>query len=127
METKIKVDGRGILHVGRKFDSLEGGSKTAPASALGSTDPGPNPESPIEEVGAIRNYSNRNAGRAEIAAEFLRIAARDLATATRARIRYIGLARQYGVTNAAIADALGVTEKAVRGLIERNADCIGEE
>ena len=72
------------------------------------------------------NYSNPNAGRAEIAAEFLRIAARDLATATLARIRYIGLARQYGVTNAAIADALGVTEKAVRGLIGRNSGIINE-
>lgn len=68
-----------------------------------------------------------SAARKEIALDYLKrsradyeSATRDLQNAARVRLHYIKLAREYGVTNAAIGEALGIVESAVRGLVERN-------
>lgn len=57
-----------------------------------------------------------------IALDYLARAADDLQNANIARIRYMGLARQYGVTWRDIATALQVTETAARTLFNRNQD-----
>jgi DNA-directed RNA polymerase specialized sigma24 family protein len=56
----------------------------------------------------------------KVAAEYLKLAARDLDRATQVRIHYVILARKYGLTNQQIGSALGVSEAAVRSLVTRN-------
>lgn len=63
--------------------------------------------------------------RKRIAAEFLTRAADDLARATIQRVRYVKLAREYGLTNADIGTFLGVSEAAVRTLVKRNPEITG--
>jgi len=48
---------------------------------------------------------------------FLELAADDLARAKRSRDHYIGLARRYGLTNADIGTALGISEARVRAIL----------
>lgn len=55
-----------------------------------------------------------------IAVEYLELSARKLIEAKRGRVQAIIAARAHGVANQTIADALGITESAVRGLLERN-------
>jgi len=52
---------------------------------------------------------------------FLELAADDLAKAKRARDYYAGLARKYGLTNADIGEALGMSEARVRQIIAGGA------
>ncbi len=78
---------------------------------------------PDKEVTAMENRSRSN--RQAIALEYLSISAREFETAIRSRIRYILLAREYGVTNAKIGQTLGISESAVRGLIARHGDADG--
>ena len=59
--------------------------------------------------------------RREIALQYLKLAQKDLDRAKNARIEYVKLARQYGVTYQLIGDALGVSDTAVRGLVARSA------
>lgn len=56
--------------------------------------------------------------------EYLERARQDLETAARSRIRYAQLGRQYGLTNQEIADALQVSEAAVRSLLQRHAGLV---
>lgn len=122
MRNIIRVDGRGVsVGIVDISDRIGVETKTAPESVA--TDPGPDPESPIREVGAMANRSNRPlTAHQQIALDFLGFARDDMERATRTRIRYVSLARGYGLTNAAIGEALGVTEGAIRGLIERHGD-----
>jgi len=48
---------------------------------------------------------------------FLELAAADLAQAKRTRDYYVGLSRKYGLTNADIGSALGLTEARVRAIL----------
>lgn len=74
----------------------------------------------------MENTTNpRTVERKRIAAEFLTRAADDLARATIQRVRYVKLARDYGMTNADIGTFLGVSEAAVRTLVKRNPDVTG--
>ena len=73
---------------------------------------------PSKEVTAVNDRSRNE--RQSIALEYLSLARRDFENAARARIRYVLLAREYGVPNVAIADVLGINESSVRGLIARH-------
>jgi hypothetical protein len=53
--------------------------------------------------------------------EFLRVCREDASTLTHTRLYFIQKAREYGLTHKAIGDALGITEGAVRGLLNRAA------
>ena len=120
--TQFRVTGRGVSRtIADISDRIGVQSKTAPAGNRGLTD------TPNEEVmAAMTNRSNPSADRLEqIAVDFLTRARADFDQAALTRIRYASLAREYGVTNAVIGDALGITESAVRGLLERNADIAG--
>lgn len=68
----------------------------------------------------MQNRSRKD--RQLIALEYLSLAARDFEQAARARIRYVLLARDYGVPHVKIAEALGISESSVRGLIARHGD-----
>ncbi len=57
----------------------------------------------------------------EIAVAHLRLAKEQLERSKRLRLHYVRLARENGLTYGEIGDALGVTEAAVRKLIERAA------
>ena len=58
----------------------------------------------------------------EITEEHLTLARENYQRATTNRIRYARLARQYGLTNKRIGECLGITEAAVRGLLQRNTE-----
>lgn len=57
--------------------------------------------------------------RKTIALEYLHLAHEDMLRAARLRIERMRLARQYGATHQQIADECGVTESAVRALLNR--------
>lgn len=59
--------------------------------------------------------------RRRIAGDYLTRARDDFETAARNRIRYVLLAREYGMTNAAIGALLGISEAAVRSLAARHS------
>lgn len=59
-----------------------------------------------------------------LALEYLHRAADDYDRATLTRIRYIDLARRYGLTWRDIATALGMTETGARTLYQRNAEMV---
>jgi hypothetical protein len=119
---EIHVTGRGVTRIvghmyGRLLPITENG--TAPISA--STEPGPDPGTPLEEVLGLTNLTeNQSVKTKQIAVEYLRLAAADLTKATLARIRYLELGRQYGLTYRELADPLGITEAAARTLLKRN-------
>jgi DNA-directed RNA polymerase sigma subunit (sigma70/sigma32) len=52
---------------------------------------------------------------------FLELAADDLEKAKRTRDHYAGLARRYGLTNAEIGEALGISEARVRQIVAGGA------
>jgi hypothetical protein len=52
-----------------------------------------------------------------IALDYLRISKVRLQEAAQVRIQYVLLAKQYGVSNVAIGEALGIGESAVRGML----------
>lgn len=82
--------------------------------------PGPDP-TPNKEVGAMANYSNTTLTDHQIiAVDYLERCRAQMERAAANRILYIKLSRKYGLTNQRIADALGITESAVRGLVERH-------
>ena len=56
------------------------------------------------------------------AVEYLKLAQRDMERARTARLHYAHLGRSFGMTNAEIGAALGVTEVAARMLIKRNPE-----
>ena len=128
MRTEIRVDGRGvarsIVHVYGRIDTTTE-NKTAPESALGSTDPEPDPNTYVGGKGAMDDRTKvRSEDRRLIALEYLQRAADDLSRVTLTRIRYIALARKYEATWRDIATALGLTETGARTLFNRNADII---
>lgn len=57
-----------------------------------------------------------------VAQRLLRRAGTDLAVATSARITAARDARELGLSHQQIADELGITEAAVRGLLRRNPE-----
>ena len=57
--------------------------------------------------------------RQELARTFLKLANSEFQTHKMHRGYYATVARQYGLTHQEIADAYGITEAAVRGLIAR--------
>lgn len=67
---------------------------------------------------AVRQHNV--ASRQQIALDYLALSQREFEQATTNRIRYMQLARDYGVTNAAIGEAVGLTESTVRGILERH-------
>jgi hypothetical protein len=115
----VRVDGRGVS---REIADTDGKlvvqTETTPGS-VGALTEGLT-DTPGREVTAMRQRTVSS--RQQIALDYLGIAAREFEQAARNRIRYVQLAREYGVTNAAIGEALGVTESAVRGLLERHGD-----
>lgn len=57
-----------------------------------------------------------------LAIDYLKLVAADMRHIASLRVDYMRLARQYGVTNQQIGDALGITEAAVRALLKRHGD-----
>lgn len=57
--------------------------------------------------------------RVRFAQEFLRLAHENYRTHYAQRVYFARLARQYGLSNQAIADAYGITEAAVRAMLRR--------
>ena len=51
--------------------------------------------------------------------EYLRLCREDSTTLSHTRLYFIQKSREYGLTNQAIGEALGITEGAVRGLLNR--------
>ena len=92
------------------------GKEAVPGS--GGTLSGDLTATPAREVTAMRQRTVSR--RQQIALDYLSIARREFEEATAGRVRYAILAREYGVTNAAIGEALGISESAVRGLITRH-------
>ena len=129
MRNEIHVNGLGVSRISVHSADIIGATSTHKAAPDGA-------ETPYAEGLAetllggptVNNRSNlRTDSRKRIAAEYLGIASRDLARATVDRIRYIALAREYGLTYTEIGDALGVSEKAARSLLSRNCDIAGGE
>lgn len=69
---------------------------------------------------------NPSQNRKSIALEYLAISKREFEQAARNRIRYMQLARDYGNTHAAIGDALGISESAVRAMLLRHGEAQGD-
>ncbi|WIB25843.1 hypothetical protein [Curtobacterium sp. MCSS17_015] len=55
--------------------------------------------------------------RQQIAIDHLKLCRSQLTEAKRLRTMYVELARQYGLSNQAIGDALGITEAGVRRIL----------
>lgn len=53
---------------------------------------------------------------------FLELARDDLEKAKKARTHYIGLARKYGLSNAAIGSAAGISETRVRAILSGDTE-----
>lgn len=100
--------------------------KTAPNRGALTPDLRPNPEAAKGGTGAMSDRTELRLGSHEtIVREYLRLAARDLIRASRARIRYIDLARKYGMTWLEIGTELGVSDVAARTLYNRNQNVLG--
>jgi len=73
-----------------------------------------------------RRMDNRTKVRSEervrIARERLRLAQDDLKTAQQTRLYYVRLGRGYGMTWAAIGDALGLSDGAAKMIVRRAGD-----
>jgi hypothetical protein len=124
--TRLRVDGRGVSRGSEDvYGRIEPVNKSAPGGA-----------STPETEGLAETYrggSTVNNGihnptieRQRIAIELLHRASDDLVQATVTRIRYISLARDYGLTWRDIATAVGLTETGARTLFERNRELVGE-
>jgi DNA-directed RNA polymerase specialized sigma24 family protein len=101
-----------------RISEVESDTETAPAGALT-----PN-EGLTEPLGgsAVSQDSNIAKLRRQIlAVEHLELCRDKLDGAKRARIVGIAAAREHGLSHQTIAEALGISESAVRGLIERHA------
>lgn len=108
-----KVDGRSArMSIGQKFDRMGVTTEESPATAL--TAPGRDRLAEGVDMSTI--------SRKEIALEYLTKVADDLTKAASLRMQYILNARRYGATNQQIGDALGITETAVRRMIQRHGD-----
>jgi hypothetical protein len=70
----------------------------------------------------MTNSTNQSLERQRIAAEYLTRAADDFRRATRTRIYYAQLGRQYGLAVGDIATFLDVSEHDARQLVERHQE-----
>lgn len=107
------VDGRGVSSqtFEHTFDSVEMSTKEwTPAPA----------ETGRGHGRTSKEFDMDDVTRQDIARDYLTRARADLERAALQRIRYILLGRQYGLTNAAIGECLGITEAAVRTLVARH-------
>lgn len=112
----IRVDGRGVSSkIADKRDRMGAETETVPGSAPTLTEDLTAPDKEVTAVGN-RTLSQRQ----QIALDYLAISRREFDDAARNRIRYVLLARDYGLTHAAIGDTLGITESAVRGILARH-------
>ena len=100
------------------FDILEAQIKIGGAGAGHTCDSPPNH---YEGVAMSRVTKTNGNSRKDIAIEYLHLTKEHLERSKNLRLHFVRLARDEGVTNADIGDALGITEAAVRKLIERAA------
>ena len=113
----MRVDGRGVSPTTfeHAFDTMGVTTENeTPASAQ--TDRGHGRTFEEFDMTDVRAEDRRR-----IAGDYLTRARDDFHTAARNRIRYVLLARQYGMTNDAIGALLGISERAVRGLVARHS------
>lgn len=118
MGTQNRVDGRGVSSktadtCGKMVPEKRQPPESVRAQTEGLT-------APEMEVTAVTNHTLSR--RQDIALQYLEIARRELEDAARNRIRYVILGREYGLSFKAIGDALGITESAVRGIVDRHGD-----
>lgn len=114
----IRIDGRGASRqIVDIRDRMDPEKETVPGDAPTSTQ---DLTAPVEEVTAMGNRTLSR--RQQIALDYLSIAKREFEDAARNRIRYVLLAREYGITNEVIGDVLGISEGAVRGIVSRHGD-----
>lgn len=103
----------------RSFDKMDPQTKTAPEVAPTNNRGLP---TPTEEVTDLVNATTDRTRRQQIAREYLRLSAEDLARASLGRIRFAHMGKSHGLTNAEIGDELGITEAAVRAMLKRHPD-----
>lgn len=109
-----RIDGRGVS---RQTVHTSDIMRAAPGSAS-TLNPEPNPaiDGTDWRAGMDSTYDRRRS----IAGEYLTRAREDFERAARTRIVYAIAARRHGLTHADIGAYLGVTEGAVRRLIQRH-------
>lgn len=117
METPDQI-GVSPVPLEHMFDILESQLKIGGAGALTPVDSPPNH---YEGVAMTRVSPKPENSRKHIAVEYLHLTREHLERSKNLRLHFVRLARDEGVTNAQIGEALGITEAAVRKLIERAA------
>ncbi len=100
------------------FDTMDAQLKNGGAGAGHTWDSPPNHR---KGVAMSRVSTKPENSRKQIAVEYLSLSREHVERSKRLRLHYVRLARENGLTYGEIGDALGVTEAAVRKLIERAA------
>lgn len=117
MDTKIRIDRRGVSDIEELFGILEVVLKSAPADVLPSV---PRSLTTNKEwlVSKIADKSAEEVATLQgIATTYLELTRTHFEKAKSLRVHYARLGREYGLTNQQIGDSLGITEARIRQIL----------